>query len=331
MEASEIEVRLGATWIKTEYIKQFMAETFQTPAYLLGKAIQVRHAEVNGQWNISGKNEDSRGNSLVTSTYGTARVNAYHLLENTLNLKDTLIYDTKTEDGKEKRVLNKKETMLASQKQEMIKEAFKEWIFKDLERREDLCRTYNTIFNSIRPREYDGGHIQFVGTNPEITLMPHQKNAVAHILYGKNTLLAHCVGSGKTFQMIAAGMEMRRLGLSQKNLYIVPNHLTEQWASDFLRLYPGASILAATKKILNRQTERNFVPGLLPVSTMELLLAIVSLRRFPFLQNASRLIWSVKFRKLPWRLSMQKWRKGQDLPLSKWKKQKSAWKKDWES
>ncbi len=164
MEASEIEVRLGATWIKTEYIKQFMAETFQTPAYLLGKAIQVRHAEVNGQWNISGKNEDSRGNSLVTSTYGTARVNAYHLLENTLNLKDTLIYDTKTEDGKEKRVLNKKETMLASQKQEMIKEAFKEWIFKDLERREDLCRTYNTIFNSIRPREYDGiiiGHSQF--------------------------------------------------------------------------------------------------------------------------------------------------------------------------
>ena len=164
LEASEIEVRLGATWIKTEYNKQFMAETFQTPAYLLGKAIQVRYAGVNGQWNILGKNEDSRGNSLITSTYGTARVNAYHLLENTLNLKDTLIYDTKTKDGKEKRVLNKKETMLASQKQEMIKEAFKEWIFKDLERREDLCRTYNTIFNSIRPREYDGiiiGHSQF--------------------------------------------------------------------------------------------------------------------------------------------------------------------------
>ncbi len=258
LEASEIEVRLGATWVKPEYIQQFMAETFQTPDYLLENVIKVRYAEVNGQWNISGKREDSPGNSLVTSTYGTSRANAYRLLEDALNLRDTKIYDKITEDGKEKRVLNKKETMLAGQKQEMIKEAFKEWIFNDLERREDLCQTYNTIFNSIRPREYDGQHIQFAGMNPEITLMPHQKNAIAHVLYGKNTLLAHCVGSGKTFQMIAAGMESKRLGLSQKNLYVVPNHLIEQWASDFLRLYPGANILAATKKDFEPANRKKF-------------------------------------------------------------------------
>lgn len=258
LEASEIEIRLGATWVKPEYIEQFMAETFQTPEYLLERVIKVRYAEVNGQWNISGKNDDSPGNSLVTATYGTRRANAYRLLEDALNLRDTKIYDTVTEDGKEKRVLNKQETMLAGQKQEMIKEAFKEWIFKDLERREDLCRIYNETFNSIRPREYDGQHIQFVGMNPEITLMPHQKNAIAHILYGKNTLLAHCVGAGKTFQMIAAGMECKRLGLSQKNLYVVPNHLTEQWASDFLRLYPGANILAATKKDFEPVNRKKF-------------------------------------------------------------------------
>lgn len=258
LEASEIEVRLGATWVKPEYIQQFMAETFQTPGYLLERNIKVRFAQVNGQWNISGKNDDSPGNSLVTATYGTRRANGYRLLEDALNLRDTKIYDTVTEDGKEKRVLNKQETMFAQQKQEMIKEAFKEWIFKDLERREDLCRIYNEMFNSIRPREYDGQHIQFVGMNPEITLMPHQKNAIAHILYGKNTLLAHCVGAGKTFQMIAAGMECKRLGLSQKNLYVVPNHLTEQWASDFLRLYPGANILAATKKDFEPANRKRF-------------------------------------------------------------------------
>lgn len=258
LEASEIEVRLGATWVKPEYIQQFMAETFQTPGYLLERVIKVRFAQVNGQWNISGKNDDSPGNSLVTATYGTRRANGYRLLEDALNLRDTKIYDTVTEDGKEKRVLNKQETMLAQQKQEMIKEAFKEWIFKDLERREDLCRIYNETFNSIRPREYDGQHIQFVGMNPEITLMPHQKNAIAHILYGKNTLLAHCVGAGKTFQAIAAGMECKRLGLSQKNLYVVPNHLTEQWASDFLRLYPGANILAATKKDFEPANRKRF-------------------------------------------------------------------------
>ena len=259
LDASEIEVRLGATWIKPEYIQEFMGELFQTPWYLLGKEIQVYYAPVSGQWNISGKNRDSYGNTLVTSTYGTSRANSYRLLEDALNLKDTKIYDTvEDEEGRERRVLNKKETMLAQQKQETIREAFKEWIFRDMERREDLCKTYNELFNSIRPREYDGSHIRFVGMTPDIQLMPHQKNAVAHILYGENTLLAHCVGAGKTFQMIAAGMESKRLGLAQKCLYVVPNHLTEQWGSDFLRLYPGANILVATKKDFEPANRKKF-------------------------------------------------------------------------
>lgn len=258
LEASEIEVRLGATWVKPEYITQFMGETFHTPRYLLGSRIDVKYAKINGQWNISGKNNDSYGNPLVTSTYGTSRANAYRLLEDALNLRDTKIYDTVHEDGKEKRVLNKKETMLAQQKQEVIKEAFKEWIFKDMERREDLCRTYNELFNSIRPREFDGSHIQFVGMTPEISLMQHQQNAVAHILYGHNTMLAHCVGAGKTFQMVAAAMESKRLGLCQKSLFVVPNHLTEQWGSDFLRLYPGANVLVATKKDFEPANRKKF-------------------------------------------------------------------------
>ena len=259
LDASEIEVRLGATWVKPEYIQQFMGELLQTPWYLLGRDIQVKYAEITGQWNISGKTRDSYGNALVTSTYGTSRANAYRLLEDALNLKDTKIYDNVEEaDDKEHRVLNKKETMLAQQKQEMIKEAFKEWIFRDIDRREDLCKTYNELFNSVRPREYDGSHIRFVGMTPEIQLMQHQKNAVAHILYGDNTLLAHCVGAGKTFQMIAAGMESKRLGLAQKCLYVVPNHLTEQWGSDFLRLYPGANILVANKKDFEPANRKKF-------------------------------------------------------------------------
>ena len=258
LDASEIEARLGATWISEDYITRFMAETFHTPRYYVGSKVKVQYAEVTGQWNVMGKNVDSYGNALVTSTYGTQRANAYRLLEDALNLRDTKIYDTVQDVDGEHRELNRKETMLAQQKQELIKEEFKEWIFKDLHRREDLCKIYNERFNSIRPREYDGSHIQFVGMNPEITLMPHQKNAVAHVLYGNNTLLAHCVGAGKTFQMIAAGMESKRLGLSQKNLYVVPNHLTEQWGSDFLRLYPGANILVATKKDFEPANRKRF-------------------------------------------------------------------------
>ena len=257
LNASEIEVRLGANWIKAEYITDFMEQVFKTPSYYIGSSIKATYSEISGAWNISGKSLD-RSNPRVTNTYGTMRVNGYRLLEDALNLRDTKIYDTIYEDGKERRVLNKKETMLAQQAQEAIRDAFKQWIFKDLDRREELCKVYNERFNAIRPREYDGSHIKFVGMTPEISLMPHQKNAVAHILYGNNTLLAHCVAAGKTFQMIAAGMESRRLGLAQKNLYVVPNHLTEQWGADFLRLYPNANVLVATKKDFEPSNRKKF-------------------------------------------------------------------------
>ena len=259
LDASEIEARLGATWIFPDYITEFMAETFHTPRQHINyERIKVQYAEVTGQWNVKGKNVDSSNNPLSTATYGTQRANAYRLLEDALNLRDTKIYDTIHDADGEHRVLNRKETTLAQQKQELIREEFKEWIFKDMRRRETLCKIYNERFNSIRPREYDGSHIQFVGMNPEIKLMEHQKNAVAHILYGNNTLLAHCVGAGKTFQMIAAGMESKRLGLAQKSLYVVPNHLLEQWGSDFLRLYPGANILVATKKDFEPANRKRF-------------------------------------------------------------------------
>ena len=259
LDASEIEARLGATWISPDYITEFMAETFHTPRQHINyERIKVQYAEVTGQWNVKGKNVDSSNNPLSTATYGTQRANAYRLLEDALNLRDTKIYDIIHDADGEHRVLNRKETTLAQQKQELIREEFKEWIFKDMSRRETLCKIYNERFNSIRPREYDGSHIQFVGMNPEIKLMEHQKNAVAHILYGNNTLLAHCVGAGKTFQMIAAGMESKRLGLAQKSLYVVPNHLLEQWGSDFLRLYPGANILVATKKDFEPANRKRF-------------------------------------------------------------------------
>lgn len=258
LDASEIEVRIGATWIDVQYIEDFMSDTFETPAHLLNRdIIGVQFSNITGEWKIQGKNADW-GNALVNMTYGTSRVNAYKILEDSLNLKDTRVYDTIEEDGKEKRVLNKKETTIASQKQESIREAFKDWIFRDPERRQTLVAKYNELFNSTRPREYDGSHLKFPGMTPDIELKPHQKNAVAHILYGNNTLLAHCVGAGKTFEMTAAAMESKRLGLCQKSLFVVPNHLTEQWASDFLRLYPGANILAATKKDFEPANRKKF-------------------------------------------------------------------------
>lgn len=258
LDASEIEVRIGATWIDAGYIEDFMSDTFETPAHLLNRdIIGVQFSNITGEWKIQGKNADW-GNALVNMTYGTSRVNAYKILEDSLNLKDTRVYDTIEEDGKEKRVLNKKETTIASQKQESIREAFKDWIFRNPERRQTLVAKYNELFNSTRPREYDGSHLKFPGMTPDIELKPHQKNAVAHILYGNNTLLAHCVGAGKTFEMTAAAMESKRLGLCQKSLFVVPNHLTEQWASDFLRLYPGANILAATKKDFEPANRKKF-------------------------------------------------------------------------
>ena len=259
LEASEIEVRVGATWIEPSDYQDFMTELLHTPRYLAQKEIQVKFSEVNGEWRITGKNADSPRNAFAYATYGTERANAYKILEDTLNLKDVRIYDKSVnENGDEIRVLNKKETMLASQKQDAMKAAFKDWIFKDQQRRERLVKVYNERFNSIRPREYDGSHLTFPGMNPEIELRPHQKNAVAHQLYGDNVLLAHVVGAGKTYEMVAAAMESKRLGLSQKNLFVVPNHLTEQWASEFLRLYPSANILVTTKKDFETHNRKKF-------------------------------------------------------------------------
>ena len=259
LEASEIEVRVGATWIEPSDYQNFMTELLHTPWYLAQKEIQVKFSEVNGEWRITGKNADSQRNAFAYATYGTERANAYKILEDTLNLKDVRIYDKSVnENGDEIRVLNKKETMLASQKQDAMKAAFKDWIFKDQQRRERLVKVYNERFNSIRPREYDGSHLTFPGMNPEIELRPHQKNAVAHQLYGENVLLAHVVGAGKTYEMVAAAMESKRLGISQKNLFVVPNHLTEQWGAEFLQLYPGANILVATKKDFEPANRKKF-------------------------------------------------------------------------
>ena len=260
LEASEIEVRIGATWIEPEDYQDFMKELLHTPWYLLkDNGIKVQYSNVSGEWRISGKNADSTSNSLVYATYGTERANAYRILEDSLNLKDVRIYDKVVDDdGNEIRVLNKKETMLATQKQDAMKAAFQDWIFKDQDRRERLVKVYNERFNSIRPREYDGSHLTFPGMNPEIELRPHQKNAVAHQLYGDNVLLAHVVGAGKTYEMVAAAMESKRLGLAQKSLFVVPNHLTEQWGAEFLQLYPGANILVATKKDFEPANRKKF-------------------------------------------------------------------------
>ena len=258
LDASEIEVRLGATWIDKEYIRQFMYETFDTPRYLRGQ-IDVNYMAYTAEWQVKGKNQIAYNNVAAYTTYGTDRANAYKILEDSLNLRDVRIYDTiEDADGKERRVLNAKETTLAAQKQQAIREAFKDWIWKDPERRQTLVKQYNEEMNSTRPREYDGSHIVFSGMNPEIQLREHQKNAIAHVLYGGNTLLAHEVGAGKTFEMVAAAMEAKRLGLCTKSMFVVPNHLTEQWASEFLRLYPSANILVTTKKDFETHNRKKF-------------------------------------------------------------------------
>ena len=257
LSASEISVRLGATWLPTDVVEQFMYELFSTPRYAQWK-VKVRYTPLTGEWNISEKNYD-RSNVKAANTYGTTRINGYKIIEETLNLKDVRIFDYVYDDsGKKTPVLNKKETAIAQGKQEMIKQAFQDWVWKEPRRRDRLCRLYNEKFNSIRPREYDGSHLNFVGMNPEIKLRPHQVNAIAHILYGGNTLLAHVVGAGKTFEMVAAAMESKRLGLCQKSLFVVPNHLTEQWASEFLQLYPSANILVATKKDFETKNRKKF-------------------------------------------------------------------------
>ena len=258
LEASEIDVRLGATWLAPEIIQKFMAETFQIP-YYLRHAVKVRYSPYTAEWRIEGKSAMGRGDIISSETYGTSRANAYKILEDTLNLKDVRIYDAiEDEEGRPKRVLNKTDTMLAQQKQQVIKDAFANWIWKDPQRRIALVKQYNELFNSNRPREYDGSHIHFVGMNPEISLREHQRNAIAHVLYGGNTLLAHEVGAGKTFEMAASAMEAKRLGLCQKSLFVVPNHLTEQWASEFLHLYPNAKLLVARKKDFETANRKKF-------------------------------------------------------------------------
>ena len=257
LTAGEISVRLGATWLDTEYVRQFIFETLGTSYGARGQ-IKVHYSDITGEWRIEGKSKD-RGNVKAFNTYGTKRINAYEIIEDTLNLKDVRIFDYVYDaDGRKTAVLNKKETAIAQSKQELIKAAFSEWIWKDPDRRETICTTYNILFNSNRPREYDGSHINFSGMNPEITLRKHQVNAIAHILYGGNTLLAHVVGAGKTFEMVAASMESKRLGLCQKSLFIVPNHLTEQWATEFLQLYPAANILVATRKDFETKNRKKF-------------------------------------------------------------------------
>ena len=257
LTASEIAVRLGATWLPTEIVEQFMFEFLGTPRYAQWN-IKVHFSAYTGEWNFEGKSYD-RSNVKAYSTYGTGRINAYKIIEETLNLKDVRIFDyVEDADGKKKAILNKKETAIAQAKQELIKQGFQDWVWSDPERRERLCILYNEKFNSLRPREYDGSHIVFSGMNPEIELREHQRNAVAHILYGGNTLLAHAVGAGKTFEMVSAAMESKRLGLCSKSLFVVPNHLTEQWASEFLQLYPSANILVATKKDFETKNRKKF-------------------------------------------------------------------------
>ena len=259
LEASEIDVRLGATWLAPSIVQQFMMETFQPPYRIrYNNAITVRYSPHTSEWRISNKSATGFGDIMATETYGTRRANAYKILEDTLNLRDSRVYDTIEEDGKEKRVLNQNETTLAQQKQQAIKDAFAGWVWKDPQRRALLVKKYNELFNSTRPREYDGSHIHFVGMNPEINLREHQRNAVAHVLYGYNTLLAHEVGAGKSFEMAASAMELKRLGLCQKSLFVVPNHLTEQWASEFLRLYPNAKLLVTSKKDFEPGNRKKF-------------------------------------------------------------------------
>ena len=258
LEASEIDVRLGATWLDPDIIQKFMTETFQIP-YYLRYAVKVRYSPYTAEWRVEGKTATGRGDIISSETYGTSRANAYKILEETLNLKDVRIYDTiEDAEGKPKRVLNKRETMLAQQKQQVIKDAFANWVWQDPQRRIALVKQYNELFNSTRPREYDGSHIKFVGMNPEITLREHQRNAIAHVLYGGNTLLAHEVGAGKTYEMAASAMEAKRLGLCQKSLFVVPNHLTEQWASEFLNLYPNAKLLVARRKDFETANRKKF-------------------------------------------------------------------------
>ena len=331
LDASEIEVRLGATWIDKEYIQQFMYETFDTPFYLQ-RSIEVHYSAFTAEWQISGKNAVGQRDVAAYTTYGTNRANAYKILEDSLNLRDVRIYDTVEDaDGKERRVLNAKETTLAAQKQQAIREAFKDWIWRDPERRQALVRQYNEEMNATRPREYDGSHIVFGGMNPAITLREHQKNAIAHVLYGGNTLLAHEVGAGKTFEMVGAAMEAKRLGLCQKSLFVVPNHLTEQWASEFLRLYPSANILVTTKKDFEKHNRKKFCARIATGDYDAIIMGTLSLKKSPSARNARSDCCTSRFGKSP--RASPRWRPaaGNGSLSSSWNARKSLWRRGWKS
>lgn len=324
LDASEIEVRLGATWIEPDDYMAFMQDLLHTPYYMVGRSITIEYSAVSGQWNISGKNLDSYHNILATATYGTGRVNAYYILEQSLNLKNVQVFDVITEDGKERRVLNKRETMLAGQKQEAIKEAFKEWVFRDPERRERLCRVYNDRFNSVRPREYDGSHLQFPGMNPEMELRPHQKNAVAHQLYGGNTLLAHVVGAGKTYEMVAAAMESKRLGLSRKSLFVVPNHLTEQWGAEFLQLYPGANILVATKKDFEPANRKKFCGRIALGNYDAVIIGHSQFEKIPLSKERQARFLTEQIEEITDAISEAKWKRDQNFTIKQMEKTRKS-------
>ena len=319
LAASEISVRLGATWLNPEYIRQFMFETLGTPRSAQWN-IKVHYSKITGEWRIEGKSKD-RGNVKAHNTYGTKRVNAYEIIEDSLNLKDVRVFDYQYDaDGRRIAVLNKKETAIAQSKQELIKEAFTEWIWKDPERRETICKAYNILFNSNRPREYDGSHINFSGMNPEITLRKHQVNAIAHILYGGNTLLAHVVGAGKTFEMVAAAMESKRLGLCQKSLFVVPNHLTEQWASEFLQLYPAANILVATKKDFETKNRKKFCGRIATGDYDAVIIGHSQFEKIPMSVERQRAILEQQMEEIMWGIQEAKADKAENFTIKQMEK-----------
>ena len=324
LDASEIDVRLGATWIDPDYIQQFMEETFETP-YYLRRSIEVKFAEMTAEWRINGKSSPSYNDVAAYTTYGTERANAYRILEETLNLKDIRIYDTfEDADGKQKRVLNKKETTLAQQKQQAIKDAFRDWIWKDPRRRETLVQKYNVLFNSTRPREYDGSHITFGGMNPEIKLREHQKNAIAHVLYGGNTLLAHEVGAGKTFEMAASAMESKRLGLSQKALFVVPNHLTLQWANEFLHLYPSAKLLVATRKDFETANRKKFCARIATGDYDAVILGHSQFEKIPLSAERQQHQLEEQIEEIEAAIAELKWQRGENFSIKQMEKTRKS-------
>ena len=326
LEASEIEVRLGATWIDKAYIQQFMYELLDTP-YYLRRSIHVEYSPYTAAWNISNKRNISGNDVAAWNTYGTDYVSAYEILEDSLNLRDVRVYDTvEDEHGKPKRVLNGKQTTLAQQKQQLIRDAFKDWIWADPSRRQTLVEQYNREMNSIRPREYDGSHIVFAGMNPEIRLREHQRNAIAHVLYGGNTLLAHEVGAGKTFEMVGAAMEAKRLGLCRKSLFVVPNHLTEQWASEFLRLYPSANILVTKQKDFETRNRKKFCARIATGDYDAVIIGHSQLRKSPSARNGRRRCWKIRLRKSLWAYQNSGQTTQNGSPSSSWREPSAAWK-----